>query len=291
MDTNDSQPFSVDDLDDAVWGGDTPTTDESTLPLPTQADEESAGDEEQGRGPAIPAPAPAAGQQDDGPGNLRVALKEERAQRQALQAQFSQLQSQIAAQHQREQQAAYEARLRQDLSQLDPDDVPAYLQAEQQRRRSETQASVQRQTAQQALVMSEQFARVHLPDYDQQITKLLGGQGTPSSHASALAQWASTQLNPAMAIYDLAKGLHTPAEVDALVEARVQERLADATSRFTQPRKAQPSTPRLGSMPAASKPAPASHPMQGLSKGLNAPVGSDTWHDTVNKLFEMTADQ
>lgn len=282
---NDGQPFSVDDIDDAVWGGDAAPDAEET-PTPP-ADEEPAGeDEEEGDGVALP-DAAAQPQQNKGPGDLRVALKQERQERQALQAQVNQFLTQQAQQQQAQQQAAYQARLQQDLEQMDPADVPAYLEARNQQQAQQFQQQARQQQARQVLANFEDMARSTLPDYDEQITKL-----TKTPIGQSIANWALEQPNPGQAaksLYELAKGLRTEAEFNSAVEDAVTERIAAWQGRTTKSAKTPAPTPRLGALPAASSPKQPNSQMSKLSKGLAAPVGSPAWHDAVNSAFEMSS--
>lgn len=290
--------FDIANLDDNVFGSDFAddddgTTGDSNTPAGEQSAEELDEEDDEGTPPG------AAGKpQDQGKGgdrgDLNIALKQARESERTtkaalaqLQNQFSQLQTTITTQQQREQQAAYDQQLREEASQLDAEDIPAFLQAKENERNAQLQVQNQQANALRSLNLSEQFARTHLEDFDAQIGKVLGTKEAPAPYARALVGWAATTENPAMALYELGKGFRTDAEVQALVDAGVKQRLEELTRAGTN-RNSPPPAPRLGSVPAASKPGVKQDPLRGLKRGLASEVGSPDWHRSVNSLFDMT---
>lgn len=292
--------FDIANLDDNVFGSDFANDDGTTGDSNTPAGEQSADELDEEDDESAPPPGAAGKPQDQGKGgdrgDLNIALKQARESERALKAelasmrtQFSQLQTTITTQQQRDQQAAYDQQLREEASLLDAEDIPAFLQQKENERNAQLQAQNQQTNALRALNLSEQFARTHLEDFDAQIGKVLGTKEAPAPYARALVGWAATTENPAMALYELGKGFRTDAEVQVLVEAGVKQRLEELTRAGTN-RNSPPPAPRLGSVPAASKPGANQDPLKGLKRGLASEVGSPDWHRSVNSLFDMTAE-
>jgi len=268
--------FTPDASDDNVWGGD--FVEDPAQPAQAPAPEDDAAEDEEDEQPQV-APITPASVPDSGPGDLKVALKESRAEMAAVKAQLAAFQSQQQQQQAREQAAAQQQRLAQDLSQLHPDDIPAYLQAQEQQRQQAFQQQAQQQQAHTSLKLSEEYARAAFPDYDAQVDKLLTKVGAPIAH------WASTQPNPAMAVYELAKSFHTDADLEAAKAQAAQEAIAKFTGQ--QSRNPAPQAQRLGSLPSAARPDSAQTAVQQARKALSAPVGTDAWDRQMDKLLRM----
>lgn len=223
----------------------------------------SATDDEEGAtGATAPTPTPPADPQpttqqddgkewnEDGPGKPRVALKHARealgiakADAERARQEAAQFRAQLEAIENAKRQAEQHQALQLDLENLDPEDVPAYLDALRQQDAQRVHSEYQQRLAVERASHSVELMRETFSDFDQQIAKL---------HADPSVNWAyfDQQPNPAKAAYDYAKTRLTPDEIQARIEAEKQAWLAEIAPRTTtQP----PRAPRgLSSIPAAA---------------------------------------
>ena len=86
--------------------------------------ETPAGEEPAAHEPETPA---ATQTDDDGPGDIRVALRQARAETKAMRDQLAAIQAERAQQQAAQQEAAQRQYVQQQIESMDPEDVPAYL--------------------------------------------------------------------------------------------------------------------------------------------------------------------
>lgn len=234
-------------------GGEAPAPEPTPAPVSTEDDTQ---EEEANPTPQAPADPQSPTQQDgkewnpEGPGDRRVALKharealsiakqaEERARQEA-----ETLRAQLAAIENAKREAAERERLQLEVDQMDPDDVPAYLESLRKQDAEQIASTYEQRLLQERAAHSVELMRETFSDFDAQLAKL---QSDPT------VNWAyfDQQPNPAKAAYDYAKSRPSQEEIEAQLEERLQARLAEVLPK-TQPQA--PRAPRgVNSIPASA---------------------------------------
>lgn len=261
----------------------------------TQADEESAatddqddegqgeqdGDDAEGEAEASPE---SKAHNPEGPGNVKAALREVRGENKTLKAQLAELsawkatqeaeRAQQVAEYQQQQRLAF---VQQQVEDMDPADVPAYLAQVQQQETARLQADAQERLSWSNLAQGEELLRDVHEDYDTQIDKLTGLFG-PAGR-SLVAQWARSQPKGALAAYQAAKGLYTQSDIDAAKAAGRQAALDEIAGRSTA--RKQSAQPRLGAIAPVAK-VPDRDPAGRFSKQLS--TGNDA-SSAIGSMF------
>lgn len=225
----------------------TPPADEEPAADDTDDEADDTDDDDEAEAPA-PAPNP------DGPGNIKAALKQARDEVKALKAQTAEMsrwKADLEARQQedsrQQQQAQENAAIAAVIEEMDPADVPAYLERVQQQQAREFQQQVNENARWSLARQSESLVKTTYKDYDTQTAKLTAAFGEAGKQL--ISQWGLQQENPALAVYQLAKSFYTQSDIDAAKEEGRQEGAANFAAQ--QPARKQQSAPRLANLSPA----------------------------------------
>jgi len=268
---------SVADAFGTILGQDTPA---DTVTPP--ADEEPATDEhedttadevgeDEGDDAAEAAAQPQA-HNPEGPGNVKAALRQVRDENKGLKAQLAELTSWKAGLEAQQQQALYQQQQAQQnaaiaavIEEMDPADVPAYLERVQQQQHQALQQQFTQDARMSLARQSETLVKTTYQDYDAQVEKLSAAFGPAGKQI--IGAWGLQQENPALAVYQVAKSFYTQADIEAAKEEGRRE--GAETFAANQPARKQQSAPRLANLPPAGPTKDAPTKLQRAEKRLN----------------------
>ena len=203
----------------------------------TPADEESAaGDEDQGATDDQQQGGKPDGWKEEGPGDIKRALHEARERERIALAQAQEVAQRLAAIEAQQQQAkvqADQAALEAEHARLyeeeGPEAAAEFAQRVNAHRAQQAQAQAEQQRAAERFELSATYAAKTFPDYAERVNLLYGKLGAETVDALA-AQHGGT--DPAGWAYAFAKAnFPTPADLDAMLDARDAQRKADLTAK------------------------------------------------------------
>lgn len=251
--SDDNQPLEMDDLSimEAALGADFPDVGDSPDAEVTTPDDAAgitpspqAEQQQETQGQAQDQPTdPSQAPKPDGPGDLRVALRQEREARRQMEARLQQFEQQQQAERARAEAEAFNEQVS-ELALTDPDQAMALIQQREAAIAQRYQAEAQQREVQARVQLSLDYARRNIgEDFDRQIARLheLGPalDWTPFNAAP----------DPAMAAYEWAQKNLAP-DVEALRASIKAEVLAELKPQLT-PAKPQ-AAPTLRTIPAAA---------------------------------------